>query len=139
MLEDLSRLSHLRMLRNPHARIEAIFGRWENQDPLHALYAATQKAASRKLEDFRPMLAIAAKSKPLLLGNDILALGIPAGPQVESILERVREATLTGAVSGREEAERLAAFLYGDERLSALLHRGRKSRKRESKSPAKAR
>ena len=85
------------------------------------------------------MLAKAAKSKPLLSGNDILVLGIPAGPHVESILERVREATLTGAVSGREEAERLAVFLYGDERLSAPLQRGRKSRKRESKSPAKAR
>jgi len=139
MLEDLSRLSHFRMLRNPHARIEAIFGRWENQDRLHALYEATQKAASRKSEDFRPMLAKAAKSKPLLSGNDILVLGIPAGPHVESILERVREATLTGAVSGREKAERLAVFLYGDERLSAPLQRGRKSRKRESKSPAKAR
>ncbi len=125
MVEDLSRLSHHRLLRNPNAQIEMIFRRWENPDLLHALYEATRKAASGRAEDFRPILAKGARRKPLLSGDDILALGIPEGPQVESILERVREATITGAVSNREEAKRLAAFLYGDEELFALPHRGR--------------
>jgi tRNA nucleotidyltransferase/poly(A) polymerase len=139
MIEDLSLLSHYRMLRNPHAQIESIFSRWENPELLHALYAASHKAASRRIEDFRPILAKAASCKPLLSGDGILALGVPAGPQVESILEQVREATITSAVSDREEAGRLAAFLAGDERLSPLLHRGRRSRRRVSKSPARAR
>jgi len=139
MVEDLSRLSHYRMLRNPHAQIEMIFSRWENPDLLHALYAASHKAADRRKEDFRPILAKAARRKSLLSGDDVLALGVPAGPQVESILEQVREATITGAVSDREEAGKLVAFLSGDARLSTLLHRGKRSRRRVSKSPARAR
>lgn len=139
MVEDLSRLSHLPALRNPHAQIEAIFGRWENPDHLHALSTAARKAASKKVVDFRAVLRKAAKRPSLLSGDDILALGVPAGPQVESILERVREATLTDQVSGRQEAKRLAAFLWGEERLSARHHRVRKSRRRVSKSPARAR
>jgi hypothetical protein len=116
-----------------------IFSRWENPALLHALYAAVRKAADRKIENFRPILAKAARRKPLLSGEDVLALGVPAGPQVESILERVREATITGAVAGREDAGNLIAFLYGDEKLSTLPQRGSRSRRRVSKSPAKAR
>jgi tRNA nucleotidyltransferase/poly(A) polymerase len=139
MVEDLSRLMHLRMLRNPHAQVEAIFGRWENPDHLHALVTASCRAASKRVVDFRPVLADAARRPPLLSGDDILALGVPAGPQVESILERVREATLADTVSGRQEAKRLAVSLWGEERLSVRHHRVRKSRRRVSKSPARAR
>jgi len=134
MVEDLSRLMHLRMLRNPHARIEAIFGRWENPDHLHALITASCSAAARRIADFRPVLANAAERPPLLSGDDILALGISAGPQVESVLEQVREATLAGTVSDREEAKRLAADLCRAERLSPRRHRERKSGKRVSKT-----
>src|SRR3990172_612181 len=139
MVKDLSRLYQYRMLRNPHAQIEMIFSRFENPDLLHALYAASRKAANRREEDFRPILAKAARRKPLLSGDDVLALGVPAGPQVESILEQVREATIAGSVSGRKEAGRLAAFLSGDERFPPLLPRGRRSGRRVSKSPARAR
>lgn len=139
MVEDLTRLSHLRMLRNPHARIEAIFGRWENPDHLHALYMASRRAASKRAVDFRPVLETAGKRPHLLSGDDILALGIPAGPQVESILEGVREATLTGRISGREEAKRLAVSLSGRGRLPARGQRARKSRRRVSNSPARTR
>jgi tRNA nucleotidyltransferase/poly(A) polymerase len=139
MVEDLSRLMHLRNLQTPHARIEAIFGRWENPDHLHALVTASCSAASKQVVDFRPVLANAARQPPLLSGDDILALGIPAGPQVESILERIREATLTDRVSGRQEAKKLAVSLWGEERLPVRHHRVRKSRKRVSKSPARAR
>jgi hypothetical protein len=139
MVEDLSRLSHLRMLRNPHARIEAIFGRWETPDHLHALYTASRRAASKRAVDFRPVLETAENRPHLLSGDEILALGVPAGPQVESILEEVREATLTGRISGREEAKRLAASLGGRERPPARGHRARTSRRRVSNSPARAR
>ncbi len=139
MVEDLSRLSHLRLLRNPHAQIEAIFGRWENPEHLHALYTAARKAASRKVRDFRPVLRKAAKRPLLLTGDDVLALGIPAGPQVESILERVREATLTDRISGREEAKRLVASLRGGDPFPAFGKRRRISGKKAGKSTARTR
>jgi tRNA nucleotidyltransferase/poly(A) polymerase len=125
MVEDLSRLMHLPNLQNPHARIEAIFGRWENPDHLHALVTASLRAASRKAVDFHPVLANAANRPLLLSGDEIMALGVPAGPQVESILERIREATLVDTVSGRQEAKRLAVSLWRGETLSDRHHRVR--------------
>jgi tRNA nucleotidyltransferase/poly(A) polymerase len=129
LVEDLSRLSQLRLLRNPHAQIEAIFGRWKNPELLHALYTAARKAGSRKVRDLRPVLRKAARKPLLLTGDDILALGIPAGPQVETILEQVREATLTDKISGRDEAKKLVASLREGETLSAPRKRRRKSGK----------
>jgi tRNA nucleotidyltransferase/poly(A) polymerase len=137
MVEDLSRLLHLRLLRNPHAQIEAIFGRWENPEYLHALYTAARKARSRKVRDFRPLMRKAARRPLLLTGDDVLALGIPAGPQVEFILEQVREATLTDRISGREEAKRLVASLRGDHSFPAFRKGRRESGKRVGKSTAR--
>jgi poly(A) polymerase len=139
LVEDVIRLSHLRMLRNPNAQIEAIFGRWEDPEHLHALYTAARTAASRRVEDFRPVLRTAARRPPLLSGDDILALGIPAGPRVESILEEVREATLTGQVSDRNGAEKLAVLSGSEKHLPAISHRCRISRKNVSRSPSRAR
>jgi tRNA nucleotidyltransferase/poly(A) polymerase len=139
MVEDLSRLSHLRLLRNPHAQIEAIFGRWEHPEHLHALYTAARRAGSRKVRDFRPVLRKAARRPPLLTGDDVLALGIPAGPKVESILERVREATLTDRISGREEANRLVSSLRDGESLSAFRTRKGNSGKRVGKNTDRTR
>ena len=139
LVEDVIRLSHLRMLRNPNAQIEAIFGRWEDPEHLHALYTAARTAASRRVEDFRPVLRTAARRPPLLSGDDILALGIPAGPRVESILEEGREATLTGQVSDRNGAERMAIRSGAEKHLPAIYNRCRKSRKNVSRSPRRAR
>jgi len=139
LVEDVIRLFHLKMLRNPHAQIEAIFGRWENPEHLHALYTAARTAASRRVEDFRPVLRTAARRPPLLAGDDILALGVPAGSRVESILEEVREATLTGKVSDRNGAKRLAILSGAETHPPAISHRCRKSRKNVSRSPSRAR
>lgn len=139
LVEDVIRLFHLKMLRNPHAQIEAIFGRWENPEHLHALYTAARTAASRRVEDFRPVLRTAARRPPLLAGDDILALGVPAGSRVESILEEVREATLTGKVSNRNGAKRLAILSGAEKHPPAIFHRCRKSRKNVSRSPSRAR
>jgi hypothetical protein len=139
LVEDVFRLFHFQLLRNPHAQIEAIFGRWEDPEHLHALYTAARTAASRRVEDFRPVLRTAARRPPLLSGDDILALGVPAGPRVESILEEVREATLTGKVSDRNGAERLAFLLGAEKHLPTISHRCRKSRKNVSRNPSRAR
>lgn len=41
---------------------------------------------------------------PLLRGDDLLAMGVPPGPQVGRLLEAVREAQAAGEVTTREEA-----------------------------------
>lgn len=140
IVEDLMRLSHVRRLRNPNAQIEAIFAGWEEPDHLDAFYKAARRAARKKIEDFRPVLATAARNPPMITGDQILAWGVPAGPRVEAILEKVREATLTGAISGRKEAEDLAAFLCGRGRgFASPQRRGRRSRRSVIKRPASAR
>ncbi len=111
LVEDLYRLSSARSTPNRNARIESVFGRWDDPRWLMALYEAARKAASRPAEDFRPLLRRAARTAPLLSGEEVLRMGVPAGPRVEAILERVREATLTDEIASRQDAARLAASL----------------------------
>lgn len=142
MLEDLARLTHVRMLETPRARVEEIFGRWENPEHLLALYAAARTAGAGRIVDFRPVLAAAAARPPLLGGDDILAIGVPPGPLVESILDQVREATLAGTIRGRKDAMELAVRIRESERsapATASQRRERPSRKSASSSPARAR
>ena len=114
ILADLLRLSRLRGSDLPNAQVEAIFSRQKSPEALLALYSAAKRAASRKETDFRPLLRKAARTPWLLSGDELLEMGVPAGPRVEEILLRVREAALTGAISGREEARDLAAVLLAD-------------------------
>jgi hypothetical protein len=46
-------------------------------------------------------------SDPLLRGDDILALGVEAGPEVGRLLDLVAEERAAGTISGREDALRL--------------------------------
>jgi putative nucleotidyltransferase with HDIG domain len=41
---------------------------------------------------------------PLLNGNDLIALGVPPGPRIGSLLARLREAQAAGEVTDRQEA-----------------------------------
>ncbi|MDA8121920.1 MAG: hypothetical protein M0Z38_05050 [Deltaproteobacteria bacterium] len=116
LLSDRNRLAHAGLSRNPHARIESLIGRWKNPGPLLALHEAVRKTEGGKESDFRASLAIAVRKPPLLTGQDLLDAGIPAGPRVRSILEEIREATLTGRIGRREEAKTLALSLYRDSR-----------------------
>lgn len=53
-----------------------------------------------------------ALRRPLLGGRDLIALGVPPGPRIGALLERLREAQATGEVSDREEAlRRVRAWL----------------------------
>lgn len=45
--------------------------------------------------------------RPALRGDDVLRLGVPAGPAVGEVLERLREARWNGEVTSRQEEERL--------------------------------
>ncbi len=133
MVEDLCRLCQAPPVPNRNARIEAVFGRWEDPRWLMALYEAARKVSSRPVEDFRPLLRRAACTKPLLSGSDVLRAGVPEGPNVESILERIREATLTGEIATRRDAARLAAALAG----TGPAHRRRRSKRSATRNPAR--
>lgn len=50
----------------------------------------------------------------LLRGEDLLALGVPEGPQIGRILEAIREAQAAGEVTTREEALALARRLMDE-------------------------
>ncbi len=113
MLEDLARLQHFRLLKCPHARVESIFGRWEDTSHLLSLYEAASEAARRKPTDFRPLLRIAARRPSFLSGQDMLRLGIPASPRLEAALDEVREAALTGKAKSRKDAISLALSISG--------------------------
>lgn len=112
LLEDRNRLAHAGLLMHPHARIESILGRWETPNPLLALDEAIRKVEGEEMQDFRSILIKARRRSLLLTGQELLDAGIPAGPRVQSILEEVREATLTGRIRRREEAKNLALSLY---------------------------
>jgi tRNA nucleotidyltransferase/poly(A) polymerase len=123
LVEDLVRLVNVDLLRNPLAQVESVLARWKEPDSLLALYAAAQKTAGRRTVDFRRLLSEAAMRPPLLSGWELLEMGVPAGPDVDAILEEVREATLAGRVADREEARRLATTLV-------LIHTGTSLRTR---------
>jgi hypothetical protein len=56
---------------------------------------------------------MAALRPPLLSGQDLLRLGIPASPRLEAALDEVREAVLTGKAKNRKEAISLALSISG--------------------------
>ena len=47
----------------------------------------------------------AGRPRPLLRGDDVIALGVAAGPQVASVLDALQDARLDGEVGERGEAE----------------------------------
>lgn len=72
---------------------------------LRRVVAAIWRAA------FTPDEAI-VNPRPPLTGHDLMALGIPAGPLLGRIIERLKEGVATGRVRTREDAERLALQLW---------------------------
>lgn len=82
-----------------------------------AIFTLTEKDP-RPLLDFlhwrnEKEKAGALRPAPLLKGADLLALGIPAGPEVKKLLEAVRIAQWNEEISTRAEAERLVKKLKG--------------------------
>ena len=60
----------------------------------------------RIIAGVRDQEALAAEP-PLLTGHDVMALGVPQGPEIGRLLRLVAEARAVGAISSREEAVRL--------------------------------
>ena len=52
---------------------------------------------------------------PLVTGDDLVAHGVPRGPQFKRLLEAVRDAQLDGTIHNREEAFDLVNKLRSDQ------------------------
>ena len=59
-------------------------------------------------------LTKARLERPHLTGDDLLALGLPSGPQLGEILRRLRNARLDGEATTREDEEHLARQLIAE-------------------------
>jgi poly(A) polymerase len=110
--------NHLRLVQAPEMRLATLkrMLREEGFDELLALARLDALASNRDLQyvEFctrrRAELAETEVRPPRLLdGNDLLALGYPAGPLVGEILRTLEEAQLEGAVRTRADAEALVA------------------------------
>ncbi len=55
-------------------------------------------------------------ARALINGHDLLAMGIPRGPVLGEILDRVHERILAGEIASRDEALRYAAALWEERR-----------------------
>ena len=67
--------------------------------------AAEAAAYCRSLQD-RPREVL--DPPPLLTGDDLLALGIPAGPRYKILLQQLRDAQLDGEIRTKDEAVAMA-------------------------------
>jgi hypothetical protein len=83
--------------------------------PLPALWALAALTADPTLrERLLDYLTKARSERPLLTAEDLLALGIPQGPQLGEALRRLRDARLDGAVTSRDDEEHLVRRLRKD-------------------------
>ena len=64
-----------------------------------------------------------------LRGDDVIALGVPTGPDVAAALDALRDAYLDGAVTGRSEEEAFVRAWSRDDRVSHGRGRDQSSRK----------
>ena len=67
--------------------------------------------ASVLIQQYYEQFSARVAPKPLIVGKDLLELGIQQGPRIGQILEAVREAQMAGETHTREEALKLAIAL----------------------------
>ena len=108
---DLRALMRPGLMRYPGAGTEAILARQESPGPFLALYRAAMTCDGRRGENLKRYLTSCSKTPFLLDGSDLLELGFPEGPGRREALLAVREATLAGKVTTREEARKVAGRL----------------------------
>ena len=68
------------------------------------MIAADSPAAKANIELY---LNVLRSEKPVLTGDDLIAMGIPEGPRIKEILERLLDGRLDGKVRTREDEEKL--------------------------------
>jgi tRNA nucleotidyltransferase/poly(A) polymerase len=112
-LSDLHALQRPGRRRFPMARTEAILARAGDPRGLIALYRAVRQSAGLPARDLSRFLARCEKIPTWIDGEWLCRNGIPEGPAREELLLRVREASLSGAVRSRKDAERFAKARRG--------------------------
>jgi tRNA nucleotidyltransferase (CCA-adding enzyme) len=87
--------------------------------PLPALWAFAALTGDPTVRDcLLDYLTKARHERPHLSGDDLLALGIPRGPQLGEILSRLRGAKLDGEIISRQDEETYVQRILGDEAIS---------------------
>ena len=84
-----------------------IFHLLSGHDPLAitALYIESEDTTvKQRIELFESKLR---NVKPLLTGNDLKRLGIPSGPEIKKVLEKLIDAKLNGETANRDDEEKL--------------------------------
>lgn len=107
-LSGLASLLRPGTARFPLAETEAILERAEDPGVLVALYRAACTVSGRKARELCRFLGRCRKIPRWVDGSWLRRHGFPEGPARGEILLRIREASLSGAVRSREDAERLA-------------------------------
>jgi tRNA nucleotidyltransferase (CCA-adding enzyme) len=101
-------------LRDPHLKRSAL-AELLAPYPLPALWALAaltdDPTARDRLLDY---LTRARNERPILTADDLLALGVPRGPQLGETLRRLRNARLDGEATSREDEKRLARRLIAE-------------------------
>jgi tRNA nucleotidyltransferase (CCA-adding enzyme) len=85
---------------------------------LHGFSAAALKAAAASgsvtaAEHIQLYLNVLSHVKPLLSGEDLKQIGVPAGPKITEVLQAILKAKLDGKVSGRADEEKMAGEIMG--------------------------
>jgi tRNA nucleotidyltransferase (CCA-adding enzyme) len=92
-------------LHDPHLKRSAI-AEMLSPFPLPALWALAALADDPTVRDcLLDYLTSARHERPHLTGDDLLALGVPRGPELGEILSRLRGAKLDGEIISRQDEE----------------------------------
>ena len=95
----------LDLLDSPHIARSRVYALLHNVSPTAAEGVALTCGRPRAAERMRLYFGELRHVRPMLDGNDLLALGVPQGPRVGEILAALLDARLDGLVSTREEEE----------------------------------
>ena len=79
--------------------------------PVSALWAFAAVEAGLVRDGCLDYLERARHLKPALRGDDVIALGVPRGPEVGQALRRLKKAKLNGEVKTRRDEERFVRGL----------------------------
>lgn len=113
VLSALESLLHPERSRFPLAETEAALAHAEDSRSLMALYRAVAKESGRRAMNVRLFINNCRSTPFWINGSWLVKYEFPEGPAREEILFRVREASLSGKVRGRREAEAFARSLKG--------------------------
>jgi hypothetical protein len=85
--------------------------------PLPTAYALSAMTGDKRVGDY---VSLQRKVRPVLRGDDLIAAGVPRGPDVALVLEVLRAAKLDGEVMTGEDELRLVEQFLARERIGLV-------------------